>query len=153
MTLSLSSKQNSLPKWLLAGVIVLALFGFADSAYLAVDHYVAVPLPCTLTQGCDAVLTSKYAEFGPIPVAVFGVLYYLTVLFLAAYAYTSEEVASRAIRSLFGITIFGFLASGYFFYLQAFVIWALCVYCLGSAAFSTLLLLLTASLVAGIRKR
>ena len=46
-------------------------------------------------------------------------------------------------RLVFFIAIAGALFSSYFLYLQVFVIKALCVYCLGSAAVSYLLGLMT----------
>ncbi len=122
----------------LVWLMVLSFLGFADSVYLTADHYLALPLPCSLTGGCDTVLHSAYSTLGPVPLAFLGVLYYLAVLLLTVYLYTSVPNPKIA-DVIFGLTVLGVLASAYFFYLQVGVIHALCMYCLGSALTSILL--------------
>jgi uncharacterized membrane protein len=118
---------------LLLAIAVLAFLGFADSAYLTADHYFHLPLPCSVTHGCETVLTSPYSMVGPVPLAAFGVLYYLGVLGFALFLYTARTV-SRTERSLLAAAlVVGLLCSIGFEALQAFVIHALCLYCLGSA--------------------
>ena len=115
---------------------VFAFLGFADATYLTAEHYLKLPLPCSITQGCGTVLTSKYAAVFGIPIAIFGALYYLTVLLLAVYLYTSKDIKSGLVRLIFVLTGISVLASISLLYLQFFVIKAVCLYCLGSAAFS-----------------
>ncbi len=117
---------------------VLSFLGFADSAYLTADHYFKLPLPCSITQGCETVLTSPYAMIGFLPVAALGVAYYLAILFITVHHYTSEASEKKLAWAVFFISGAGVLASLYFLYLQAFVIHAFCQYCLGSAATSLL---------------
>ncbi len=50
-------------------VLGLAVIGLADAVYLTVKHYLGGSVPCSLTEGCDTVLTSNYAVFGGLPVA------------------------------------------------------------------------------------
>jgi uncharacterized membrane protein len=71
------------------------------------------------------------------PVALGGVIFYLAFLVLiTAYLIEKKELL---LRWALAITILGFLASLYLSLLQAFVIHAFCLYCLVSAATSTLL--------------
>lgn len=124
--------------WLILGV---ALLGFADATYLFAKHFVDVPLPCNLTRGCESVLTSKYATVGPIPVAFFGVIYYLTVLTLGfLYKRGGNENLGTMLS---GLTAIGVVVSGFLIYLQLFVIKSICLYCMFSAASSITLFVLS----------
>lgn len=120
---------------------LFAFIGFADAVYLTADHYFALPLPCSLTEGCDIVLNSAYSTVGPIPLAAIGAAYYLLALLLVVYIYTNaaEKLVSGAVRAVWAFSAAGVLASAFYVYLQIFVIQALCMYCLGSALTSLLL--------------
>ena len=125
--------------------LVIALLGFADSAFLTVEHYRGVIPPCT-TEGCDTVLTSQYSDIFGIPVSLLGSFYYLMIA-IGSFIYLESrhgrgEVAkihSSILKWTFMTTALGFGMSLWFVYLQAFVIHAWCQYCLGSAATSTAL--------------
>lgn len=112
----------------------LALIGLIDAIYLTVKHYTGSVVPCSLTEGCDTVLTSNYAVVGGLPVALWGVLYYLTVIFLA------WSGLARAV--LFGLVSAAAAASGILIYLQAQVLNAWCAYCLVSAGVTFLIFLI-----------
>ena len=125
----------------LAAIAAVSFVGFVDSAYLAADHYFTLPLPCGLTHGCETVLTSPYAMVGPIPLALFGVAYYLIVMFFALYLYTAESISRRETRALLALTLVGFLMSAIFMAIQIFLIKAVCQYCALSALCTVILLL------------
>lgn len=127
--------KNNLPRWLVVSGFVIALLGFADAGYLSIEKLSGNTPPCVITQGCDTVTNSKYSYFGPIPVAVAGALFYLTmlVLFFASLDSRDNRWAVLALK----ISPFGFLFSLYFLFIQAFVLEAYCIYCLGSLATST----------------
>src|SRR3989338_6679480 len=96
--------------------LALSLIGFLDASYLAAKHYLGEPVVCSLLEGCEEVLTIKYALIAGVPVALFGVFYYLAVFILVVlYLYTNRE---RFLRSAAYLTITGFLASLWFVYLQ-----------------------------------
>lgn len=139
--------RPSLPRPALWTTALFAFLGFIDAAYLTVDHYLAVPLPCSLTAGCDTVLNSAYATVGPIPLAAIGAAYYLLALLLAVYIYTSESPYTGAARAIWILSGMGVLASFFYIYIQIFIIQALCVYCLGSALTSILLFVASSFLV------
>ena len=116
-----------------AAASVLALVGLADSVYLTVKHFTAEPVPCSLLEGCETVLTSSYAEFAGVPIAAFGAAAYFAAFSLAILA----AYGNRAAWTLFGIQSFLMAAvSAFLIYLQAFVIGAFCQFCLVSAATS-----------------
>lgn len=135
--------DQSRTHWLPWAVVILALIGFADAAYLTAEHYLNAIPPCTLTSGCETVLTSKFSTIGPVPIAAFGAVYYL-VVFLLSMNVTSVNDRSklshtRSLQLIVGLTGVGFLASLGLIYLQVFILKALCLYCLVSAGTSTLL--------------
>ncbi|MEO5857651.1 MAG: vitamin K epoxide reductase family protein [Pyrinomonadaceae bacterium] len=117
---------------------VLAIVGLADSAYLTVSHYTKTPVPCSIVEGCETVLTSSYAEIAGIPIAAFGAVAYFVAFSLGVLA----AYGNRAAWTLFGAQAFLMAAvSAYLIYLQAFVIGAFCQFCLVSAATSISLFL------------
>ena len=112
---------------------VLAVVGIADSAYLTVSHYTKEPVPCSIVEGCETVLTSSYAEIAGIPIAAFGAAAYFAAFSLAILA----AYGNRSAWMLFGAQAFLMaMVSGYLVYVQAFVIGAFCQFCLISAATS-----------------
>ena len=112
---------------------VLAIVGLADSAYLTVSHYTKEPVPCSIVEGCETVLTSSYAELAGIPIAAFGAAAYFIAFSLAVLA----AYGNRSAWLAFGAQSFLMAAvSAYLVYVQAFVIGAFCQFCLISAATS-----------------
>jgi|WetSurMetagenome_2_1015567.scaffolds.fasta_scaffold15891_2 uncharacterized membrane protein len=102
-------------------ILILSIIGFFDSSYLTIVHYEHIVPPCTVTHGCETVLTSKFATFMGIPIALSGVLFFLVLivlLLLGASLY-------------FKIWLYGGVGVSFvLLYLQAFVIHAYCQYCL-----------------------
>jgi uncharacterized membrane protein len=120
-------------------LLIVSVIGFIDAAWLTIQHLTGGPVPC-LVSGCETVTTSQYATIGPIPIAALGAVYYVT-LALVSIAIMNQQRGDWLQRiSLVPIT--GFLFSLYLVYLQAFVIEAYCLYCLVSAATSTVLFLI-----------
>lgn len=128
--------QNSVSKGFVIFLFVVAAIGFVDASYLTVEHYVNKIPPCAIGS-CEQVLTSSFAVVAGIPVALAGAVYYFAVLILLMVFLDTKKESVLRFALLF--TTLGFLASVYFFILQAFVIHAFCQYCLGSALTSTLL--------------
>lgn len=130
---------------LAAGVV--ALVGLADSVYLTVKHFTAEPVPCSLVEGCEKVLTSPYAEVAGIPIAAAGAAAYFIAFALAVLAAYGDGRAWKLFGGLV-IAMAGF--SLWLIYLQAAVIGAFCQFCLVSAATSlTLFLIFIASALTG----
>lgn len=116
---------------------LIALVGLADSVYLTVKHYTDEPVPCSLIEGCEKVLTSAYAAFAGVPIAAIGAAAYFAAFSLAILAAFGNRVA----WNLFGLhAVIMSAVTLWLLYLQGFVIGAFCQFCLVSAA-STLGLL------------
>lgn len=124
------SQSNTVAKLPLLAAVV-ALIGLVDSIYLTLHHLSGEQVPCSVTGGCETVLTSHYAEIAGIPLAAFGAAAYFLAFSLAILA----AFGNRKLWFLFGIQVSLMAAfSLWLFYLQAFVIKAFCQFCLLSAA-------------------
>lgn len=129
--------KQSLPNWLLFSLIIISFLGFMDASYLTIQHFTGATLNCSIIKGCDVVTSSKYSQIFGIPIALFGLLYYLTILIGTLIYYDTRNI--KIIKVIQPLTVLGFLFSGWLIYAMFFLIKALCQYCLLSALTSTLL--------------
>ena len=125
-------------KWPYITAALLSLAGLTDATYLTVQHLAGQTVPCSVTSGCEEVLTSAYAEFAGIPLAAVGAAAYFSVFSLATLAVFGYRTAGILLRPLVGVMV---LVSLWLFCLQAFVIRAFCQFCLLSAAITIALLI------------
>ena len=120
-------------------IAVLSFLGMIDALYLSIKHGSTVP--CTITHGCEQVLTSRFAEIYGVPISWVGLAFYLTVFSCAIFEVFD---VARTLRIVFWLGLAGFLISLVLVGLQAFVIHAYCQYCLGSAILVTSIFALSA---------
>ena len=130
----------SFRRWYIVIFIVLSVVGVLDASYLSAKDILHKQVSCSIISGCEEVLTSKYAHLGVIPIAMFGVAYYLWML-IAASVYL-DNLNNKIRKYIVWTTPIGLVASIGFVGLQIFVIHSICVYCLGSAFISTMLFLI-----------
>ena len=126
-----SNNRSNNIAWPYLAALLLSLVGLLDATYLTVEHLTGQSVRCTVTSGCDEVLSSAYASIGGIPLAAFGALAYFiafSLSTLAAFGYAGVKIFLRLLVALM------LLASLWLLYLQAFVLRAFCQYCLLSAA-------------------
>jgi uncharacterized membrane protein len=118
---------------------LIALVGLADAIYLTIHHYTGEKVPCSISGGCEAVLSSSYAEIGGVPLAIFGAAAYFIAFSLAILA----AFGNRLMWKIFGLqaTLMA-LFSVYLLYVQKYEIREFCQYCLLSAATSVTLFLI-----------
>jgi len=119
-------------------IAALALCGTGLATYLALYKLGMIgQLACTVGQ-CETVNLSRWATFLGIPVAVWGVGFYV-VLFLVALAGTTERFvnATWVSRALLALTAWGVLFSAWLTYLELYVIHAVCMFCVISAILVT----------------
>lgn len=128
---------KAVPNSLAIIFLLIALIGFADASYLTVEHFQGRIPPCSITKGCDKVLTSTYAELFGVPTSLAGAIYYFLIL-AGIFAYIESKNTQILKWTLF-FTTAGFGFSLWFVYLQVFQIHSYCAYCLGSALTSTIL--------------
>lgn len=115
---------------------LVALVGLVDSIYLTIHHYTAEPVPCSIIDGCEMVLTSPYATFAGVPIALFGAIAYADAFVFAILWAVGKTFG----RLLFGVQSMAMAAvSIWLIYVQAAKINAFCQFCLLSAVTSILL--------------
>ena len=117
-------------------MLVTALIGFSDSAFLTAEHVRGIVPPCTLSS-CEQVLTSRFAAIGVVPVSAVGILFYGILIVLLVMYFDSWD--RRLLHGVSWLTVAGFLGTIYFFSVQVFILHAICEYCMLSA-FSSLTL-------------
>lgn len=127
--------------WLMRG---LALAGMGVSGYLTWAHLADQSVACGQSQGCDIVQQSIYSEVGGIPVALLGLLAYIALLALTLLrGRISEDLDTYIPLAIFGISLIGVLYSAYLTYLELYVIYAICRWCVSSAIITTAIFLLS----------
>jgi uncharacterized membrane protein len=126
--------------YLFAAVALLSLVGLADAIYLTVEHLAGRTVRCTITNGCEEVLSSAYATVGGFPLAGLGALAYFIAFSLAILAAFGNRRAGDLLLYVVALML---AVSVYLFILQAFVIHAFCQFCLLSGAVTLLLALIT----------
>jgi uncharacterized membrane protein/thiol-disulfide isomerase/thioredoxin len=128
----------------------LVLVGLGIAAYLAYVEITRVEAVCGPIGECNLVQSSPYARILGIPVAVLGVLHYLTIGVLwVGQRYLGRRLANLTMLGMLGLTLFGTLFSIYLTCLEIFVVHAICTWCLGSAVTTTVLMLLVVVPVTG----
>ncbi len=120
-------------------IAVLCLLGIADAGYLTYVHYSGIKVVCGLVgSGCHTVQTSQWSKLAGVPVALLGLIGYLSIL---ATLFIRSELGRAA---TFSIALIGFGFSMYLTYRELFSIHAICQWCVGSAVLMTFLAVLTA---------
>ena len=122
-------------------IAVLAILGVAVSSFSLYHHFSKSRTSfCSIGQSfdCDLVNRSQYSTFHRIPVALLGILGYL-LLFSLATVYR-EKAETPFI--LAGCALGGFGFALYLTYVEAFVLHAWCLLCLGSLTFISALAIL-----------
>ena len=123
---------------------LLALAGIGVSGYLTWAHLANQSVACGQSQGCDIVQQSVYSEIAGIPIALFGLLAYLALFILTLLrGYGPESFEGYIPLAIFGISLIGVLYSAYLTYLELFVIYAICRWCVSSAVIITVIFLLS----------
>lgn len=117
--------------------LFLSALGFLDASFLTYQHYSRDPFACPLFGGCEEVTSSIYSEVFGIPVALLGMFYYGLIFILSLYSYLTDNKNVLKIAAYF--TPLGLVSSIYLVYIMAAVLRTFCLYCLISAATSTLL--------------
>ena len=115
-------------------IAALALGGVGLATYLAMYKLGMIgTLACTVGS-CETVNLSRWATFLGLPVAVWGVGFYV-VLFLVALLGTTERFvdATWVSHALLALTAWGVVFSAWLTYLELYVIHAVCMFCVISA--------------------
>ncbi len=109
---------------------VLASGGMALTGYLTYEKLTLGKVAgCSSGGACEIVLTSVYANVFGVPLTIFGLLLYTSVLGIALW----PNLGPRRSLGLLGLTTIGAVFSIYLVGIIFFELQALCPYCLTSA--------------------
>ena len=113
-----------------------ALSGLAmlDSLYLVYMHFKPSQYElCTFGESfdCDIVNKSIYAEFLDVPVSIWGLLTYalLFAFFIYAWKQPKEKLTKKLLPYVLAFVAFGVVFSLRLTYIEAFVLYAWCIFC------------------------
>ena len=124
-------------------ISILSFAGIAVSAYLLTVHWGWWSAVCLGVGDCEAVNTSRYSEFLGIPVALFGMGAYAAILGLSIAAQRNiQPVWAR--RGIFGMAAIGVAFSAYLTYIELYVLYEICPWCVLSAIIVTAIAVLSA---------
>lgn len=123
--------------------VVLAVLGALDSAYLTWVKVANATAFCSNVGDCDAVNASVYSEVFGIPIALFGLGAYLAIAAFLVLEDRGTMLREWGPLAVFGLALTGTLYSAYLTYVELFVIYAVCPYCVVSAILITGILILS----------
>src|SRR5438552_19169578 len=119
-------------------LLALAVIGLGVASYLTYVHYAGIKPACTAGESCTKVQTSVYSKLAGVPVALIGLIGYITILgSLLAPENENTRLATTA------LTLVGFGFSAYLTYRELFSIHAICEWCASSAVIMTVLAVLS----------
>jgi uncharacterized membrane protein len=118
-------------------MVVLTVIGLGVASYLTYVHYAGIKPVCTAGGSCAKVQSSIYSELAGVPVALIGLIGYVTIL---ASLLAPENETTRFATATFTVIGFGF--SAYLTYRELFSIHAICEWCASSAVIMTVLMCL-----------
>ena len=119
-------------RYLRLAVAVLALIGAGIAGYLTYTHFKGTP-PVCLTGGCEVVQKSRWSELFGIPVALLGLLTYLSIVATTVI----RHALAREAGAMLAVTALGFNA--YLLYVQAYDIGRYCTWCVSNEIVSAIL--------------
>jgi uncharacterized membrane protein len=135
---ALARRGLSTERRLLIAIAIMCLLGIGDAGYLTYVHYAGLKVLCLSSGGCETVQASRYAKLDGIPVALLGLIGYITILLSLAVP------GERGRATGFGVAMIGFGFSIYLTYRELFTIHAICQWCVASAVLMTALVVMTA---------
>ena len=123
---------------------LIALVGLFIALYMTLYKYGAIGSLTCAVGSCETVQTSRWATLFGLPVAAWGVGFYVSVLVLCLAGTHERWAESRAIAlALVALTGWGVVFSSWLTYLEAAVIKAWCQWCVVSAVLTLLLFVLS----------
>lgn len=132
-------------------IAVLSLVGLFIAGYLSLYKLGIIGAITCQVGGCDIVQNSPWARFLGVPVALWGVGAYVSLLVASVVGLQPRFVDAAWVRwGIFGMSLVGVVFSGYLTWLEAFRIHAWCQWCVISAILITIIFLLS---LPGLRRR
>lgn len=118
--------------------IAFTILGLLVSIYMTVYKYTKNEKMCVGSGGCNIVNSSRYSEVSEIPVAVFGIVGYASILAVLLLESKNKFLEQNGTMVFFGLSFTGFLFTVWLIYVEVALIKALCPFCLTSQASMTI---------------
>ena len=112
-------RRLSTDRRLQLAILILCILGIGDAGYLTYIHYSGAKALCTFGGGCETVQTSRWATLDGVPIAILGLIGYVSVLLSLAIRHELARAAA------FGTALIGFGFSAYRTYRELFTIKAI----------------------------
>jgi uncharacterized membrane protein len=131
------------PSWARTGTLGLSVAGLAVSVYLTVDHFTTrsvLACPATATVNCAKVTTSSYASVLGIPVALYGLVFFVAMVALTL-PYAWRDPRLRTVRlgaAVVGVAFVVYLVGAELFGVGAICLWCTAVHVITVAIFAVL---------------
>jgi len=119
-------------RYLRWAVAALVLIGAGIAGYLTYTHFKGSP-PVCFTNGCEIVQNSRWSKLFGIPVALLGLLTYLSIFTTTLV----RHPLARQAGAMLALVALGFNA--YLFYIQAHEIGHYCTWCVSNEIVSLVL--------------
>lgn len=121
------------------GFLVFALIGLVASSASAFVHYQLINDPtyasfCDVnaTFNCTEAYSSRYGSVGGVPVAVFGVIFFVFVIGLVVLCSRSATASGNLAGYVFAASTIGLAVALYLAYASFVILHAVCVLCAGT---------------------
>ena len=137
--------------WLTWATWVLSIIGLGLSAYLTYEHFTGnatLSCPATATINCEKVTTSEWSEVFGVPVAVFGLIFFVVMsgACLPLYWRIRSLDIPRVVATIVGVGSVIYLV-----WVELFKVNAICLWCTGVHVVTLLLLVAVLWLTAAMR--
>ncbi len=122
-------------------ITVMSVLGIFVAGYLTWSHFSGQPVYCGGSSSCELVNSSRFAFIGSIPVSLIGLAGYVIILALSLIPH--KEDRQWPMLLIFGGALVGVMLQWYLFYIEVFVLRAICYWCVTSQTLITLIFLLS----------
>jgi uncharacterized membrane protein len=122
----------------LLAAVALSVAGLGVSLYLTWVYMADAVIQCGSSGGCATVQHSAYAWVAGVPVPMLGAVAYALIIALVILALQLEQRRDLFLLALVGGSLVGVLFSAYLTYVEFFVIYAICRWCVVSAVIMVL---------------
>jgi uncharacterized membrane protein len=129
-------------KWLYRASIALVIIGLAVSVYMTIYKLSGNDGMCLGLGGCSTVNASRFSEVNGIPVAVLGVIGYAAILFVHLFESRNEFFRKNGTLLIFGMSLTGFLFTLWLVYVELYIIYAICPFCVTSQIVMTIIFII-----------
>jgi len=123
--------------------IALTVLGLLVSIYMTIFKLTNNENMCIGSHGCSIVNASGYSSIRGIPVAVLGILGYLSILAVLYLERQPGFFQTNGSMILFTLTLIGFLFTVWLVFVEVALIKAYCPFCITSQVAMTIIFILT----------